>query len=253
LTVGLSVASRSITNLKTSQDQADSQKALAAAEAGVDRVLSDPALIANPPSNITIGDSSYDVKYTTSVIQSSGLDKYLLNGGYRIAKNHHVDIWPAKSSDTDLWTNPWSGQITLYWGEDTNGCNDPALEVMIVSGTDINNPTLTRYAYDPCSDRAGHNGFDKNVVQNQNKIGAATLQYQVTVPKVNNTLLFIINPLYVDNSYIGASANAGYPLPPQGLSVASTGMVQDSVQMKVNAFKDLPQLPDELLYSIFSP
>ena len=39
LTVGLSLISRSITNLRTSTEEAESQKALAAAEAGIEQAL----------------------------------------------------------------------------------------------------------------------------------------------------------------------------------------------------------------------
>ena len=39
LTVGLSVVSRSIVSIKTSTEEADSQKALAAAEAGIEKAL----------------------------------------------------------------------------------------------------------------------------------------------------------------------------------------------------------------------
>ena len=43
LTVGLSVVSRSITNLKNSQQEIDSQKALSAAEAGVELAIKNGA------------------------------------------------------------------------------------------------------------------------------------------------------------------------------------------------------------------
>jgi len=261
LTVGLSVASRSITNLKTSQDQASSQKALSAAEAGVERVLANPGL--NPPANTAIGNTNYRINYTTNVSQVSGTGMFLFNGGMAIGENQYVYIWPSANSGTDLYgkTPPWSnGQITLYWGTDADGCNDPALEVSILSGTDKNNTVLTRYAYDPCASRAGNNGFDSkntDVIKQQTTINNVRLQYLVKLPIVsNNVYLFSISPLYVDNSYIGASSNLA--LPPQGVSVISTGSVGDptngQVQRKVNAYESLHQIPAELFpYTIYSP
>jgi hypothetical protein len=253
LTVGLSVASRSITNLKTTQDQANSQKALAAAEAGVERVLDNQNL---PEIAQTKLGANSEINYKTEITHASGTGKFLLNGGIQIDKNVHVNIWPAKTSETDLYGSGgggYNGTITLYWGENGgDGCSDAALEVTVISGTPISNLTITRYAYDPCSTRRGNNNFIDAAVRQDNSVGAVMLRYKVVLPSIANARLFNISPLYVDNTYIGASANVN--IPEQGTNITSTGTSESQVKRRINAFKGLPQIPAELFpFTIFSP
>src|SRR3972149_7458157 len=55
LTVGLSVASRNIVSLRTSEEERDSQRALAAAEAGIEQSLK---------TNSTVGSAVIPEKFT---------------------------------------------------------------------------------------------------------------------------------------------------------------------------------------------
>src|SRR3989344_2066165 len=67
LTVGLSLISRSVTNLRTSTEEAESQKALAAAEAGVEQALK---LGTAPAGDRNLG--SNNTTYSTKVTAISG-------------------------------------------------------------------------------------------------------------------------------------------------------------------------------------
>jgi len=75
-----------------------------------------------------------------------------------------------------------------------------------------------------------------------------------SVPATDSVYLIAIGPLYVNNNFIAAQADAAHPLPPQGKSIFSTGDVGGQVKVQVAAFKNLPQIPAELFpYTIFSP
>ncbi len=245
LTVGLSVASRSITNLRTSQEQASSQKALSAAEAGIEQAMKNQDL-----AEINGNFEGNAITYKTTIDKIMGDDRFLLNGGYLIAKDSHVYIWTTPYSETTPWQNPWSGTLTVYWGNVSDGCQDAALEITVISG-DRTSPTLTRFAYDPCASRRSSNGFS-SPTQAPTTIKDRTLWHQVSLPGLTNVYLVSVNPIYT-NSYIGALGST--TLPTQGTNFSSVGAASnEEVQRKVAAFQGFPQIPAELFpYTIFSP
>ena len=196
LTVGLSVVSRTITNLRTSTEQASSQKALSAAEAGVEKAL------INNLSNTTITGSfaaNGNTAYSTTINSVSGTLPFLINGGNIVSKDDGVYIWlsPYESNPANLWQSPWTGILTIDWGLSTDACNSnpslntlAALEIAVISGTRAN-PTVTRYAVDPCS---RNNNFT-SVSPNPSTIGSETLNYRTAI-SITNGLLARVMLLY---------------------------------------------------------
>src|SRR3989344_2880937 len=101
LTVTLAVVSRSIVNLKTSVEQTDSQKALAAAEAGVEQTIKNNANIGSESNYINIGNG---VSYKTNITQVAGNASFLINGGNIVLKNEGAFIWLSDYNNTGSWT-----------------------------------------------------------------------------------------------------------------------------------------------------
>lgn len=249
LTVGLSVVSRSITNLKSSQDQASSQKALSAAEAGVEQAIKNQT-----QPNLAGGfHDAANTSYLTTISSISGTTKFLIHGDNgqinKITKGNPAYIWTTKYSAGNPWVSPWSGTLTVYWGEDSDSCKDAALEISVISG-DKANPTLQRFAYDPCSDRRAQNN---RFINSSNPVSgtAFNLAYQVTLPHIDSVYLVSVNPFYVDTR-IGVSSDTVLPF--QGTNITSTGTADNQVQRKVFVFQGFPQIPAGLFpYTIFSP
>lgn len=263
LTVGLSVASRSITNLKNSQDQVSSQKALAAAEAGVEQAIKSQ----NQTSIAGSFTPQYNSNYQTTIASISGAAAFLIHGNNsqtnEIIKGNPAYIWTTNYSAGNPWANPWSGTLTIYWGDNAAvACNNAALEISVISGADKNNPTLQKFAYDPCNARKGQNeGFinsDSNNSDGSKTIispaGAFGLAHKITLPMITQIYFVSVNPLYA-NTRVGVSKAAGDPaLPFQGSNITSTGTADNQVQRKVFVYQGFPQLPAELFpYAIFSP
>jgi Tfp pilus assembly protein PilX len=243
LTVGLSVASRTITNLRNSRDQASSQQALSAAEAGIERAI--------VGGNSTIaGSFSGNTTYNTTVASVSGTTAFLLNGGNLVPKNDAVYLWvtPWSAVSSNLWQNPWTGNLTLYWGDSTGACNNAAVEVTVINGPKTN-PTITRHAYDPCNARTGSNNFT-SVNSNPISISGRTLTYRAVIA-ITNGLLVRVNPIY-SGAYFGSSGSVA--LPTQGNVITSVGTSDSSTQRKLNVYQGYPEIPAELFpYTIFSP
>ena len=73
LTVGLAVAAGSITNLRNSQQEVDSQRALSAAETGMEQAL-------RSGGNVGVSSSITSTTYNASVATVYGSSDFLLNG-----------------------------------------------------------------------------------------------------------------------------------------------------------------------------
>lgn len=142
LTVGLSVASRSVTDIKISQQSQESARALWVAQAGLEQAMK---------ANVGTGGDIVLNNVTYKVTAATGLD-----GGNEF-------VFPDKVSADDSRTfwlveHDASGQInelikkyngpklTIYWGDSTNS---PALEVTYIYKDNSDNFHNVHYAFDP--------------------------------------------------------------------------------------------------------
>jgi Tfp pilus assembly protein PilX len=249
LTVGLSVATRTITNLRTSTDQENSSRAFSAAEAGIEQALSNKNAISGAFTNNT--------SYTTTVSTLAGAN-VLLNNGLSISKDNPVDVW---LSTYPTYTNPYTGNFTIFWGADSDVCNSSessnslaALEIVLLTGTKVN-PVLTRYAFDPCQARSNNNSFTY-VPASSGTVSGKSFTYRRSFVITSGLFMRII-PLY-SPTIIGvkgcdaASANCT-ALPSQGTIIESVGTA-DTAKRKIVHFSGNAGLPAEVFpYVLFSP
>lgn len=242
LTVGLSVASRTITNLRNTREQASSQKALSAAEAGIEQAIKSGAPVA--------GSFTGNTSYNTTVTQVNGTSPFLLNGGGSVPKNDAIYVWvtPYSTNPANLWQNPWNGNLTIYWGDNTGDCNNAAIEVSVISGSRAA-PVITRYTADPCAARRGTNNFSNSAASNTT-ISGIRFYYQRTI-SITNGLLVRVDPIY-KNAFMGAAGSTA--LPTQGNVITSTGTSDSTTQRKVTVFQGYPEIPAEFFpYTLFQP
>ncbi len=255
LTVGLSVASRSIVNLRTSTEEDSSQRAFSAAEAGVERVLKTNQQIP-AQSSIDLGNNSKISQ--VQVLPVSG-NEFLVNGGNPVSKDDGADIWLATHNADAEQTIDYSTSLspqffTIYWGSSANGCSEAAIEVIVISGTIASSLTSKRYVYDPCGSRVASNRFDNNVGSGKT-IGGKIFSYSTNItgphaiPNISNGLLVRVIPLYANTSIGVSTYNPGgnnpTSLPSQGKQIESTG-VSGTTTRKITVFQGFPSLPAEL-------
>lgn len=241
--VGLSVVTRTITNLRVTSVEDNSQRAFSAAEAGIERLLT-----ANVNTSLA-GNLGNNSTFNSTKTLVTG-DQFLVNNGSFVLKDDVVDIWLSNYPD---YSSPWSGNLVIYWGSSSDACvgvpesnnSMAALEVVLLSGTK-SNPKIDHFAYDPCGARRGVNAFD--TVGAGGSVSGRNFAYSVTLA-VNSGLLARIVPLYA-GSYM---AVAGAGIPPQGTVVTSTGSA-GGTQRKIVSFRGYPRAPIELFpFLIFSP
>lgn len=245
LTVGLSVVTRTITNLRTSEEEANSQEAFSAAEAGIERLL-------NSDNSTTAGELPNDASFQASstVVQGSS---FLINNGNLTLKNDGVDVWLSVYPN---YADPrFSGTLTIYWGNATDVCDanptvntSAALELVLISGTQTS-PVTTHYAVDPCTSRASTNNFS-TTIQSGASLQGKQFAHRYSLSVTDGLLLRIV-PLYA-STVVGISGN-GTALPSQGELIESTGSSGET-QRKITVYRGYPKVPVEFFpFVLFSP
>lgn len=275
-TIGLSLASRSITSLRSSTEEAESQKALAAAEAGIERTIQGSIPIALSEESNFNPDGTVNSKYSTTVDQVNS-SSFLINGGNVIPKDEGADVWFVKHKDNGdldyLSAVDFKNFLHLYWGSSSDGCSEAAIQAVVVT----RNPSLPdtspdkiksyRYVYDGClGRRTGTEGnkftgadsvsFLINGVTFNNRTKANDLASGINGNSEKIILMRVI-PIYKD-AVIGINAcnpsdnnNGCTALPSQGYVISSTG-TSGQASKKITVFKGYPQtyLP-YLSYGLF--
>jgi len=249
-TVGLSIISRTVTNLRTAENQQSSQKALAAAEAGVEQAMKTNSSI---QSSFLSGTS-----YTTSITmaQASANTAFFLNGGDSIYKNDGGTIWitPYSADSSKLFVTTWTGNLTVYWGSSSDVCTNnlsntmAALETVVLLGPKAS-PSVKTYVFDPCTDRKAVdnlNGAIGSGATLDTNFGRRTFPYSATI-SINQGLMIKVIPLYAD-TFVAAKANIDLPV--QGSFISSVGS-SGTTQRKITVFQGYPEIPSELFpYSL---
>lgn len=256
LTIGLSVVSRSIVNVRTANDEERSQRAFSAAEAGIEQALklnSNGNNILGIPQTVNTSDSSTKIQNVN--VTTIGGPQVILNNANQILKDDGYDIW---LSDFPNFTSPVGNPnrnytITLYWGDPAlSACNNAAMEIILLYGATKNTALTHRYGVDPCPSRSG-NGFTQNPATggtlSPTGQNAKRFAYAYTLPVITNGFLIRVSPLYSSSS-LGVLSNVDLPV--QGKQIDSTG-VSGSTSRHVTLFQGYPSLPSEFFpYILFS-
>ena len=256
LTIGLSLATRSITNLRSSTEEAESQKALAAAEAGIERAIqSNKGISVETP----LGNGS---TFTTNVSKVGEQAKILLNAGSPVSKDEGIDVWFQKHNEDGTldplnFTAP--SNTILYWSSpgSSTTCGDSAIQVIVLTMNIAGTAKTYRYAYDGCSTRGNHftaadSGPYNNIVNVNDSFRNKTPDNDLAsgLPPGDKVVFMRVVPIYKDA--IIAITN-GSQLPLQGYQIDSAGKFGEA-NRKIRVVKGWPQtyLP-YLSYGLFVP
>lgn len=270
-TIGLSLASRTITSFKSSTEEVESQKALSAAEAGIERSIQ-----GNVPEGIVTTSLANNSSYSTTAtaIQSS---IFLINGGNTIPKDEGADVWfvnhkADKTPDYATLSSAPLSYFHLYWkspaGAPVDDClvsssAPAAIEAIVVTNT-AGVVKTSKYVYDSCS---RGNNFTTAESGTYNELKSATgLVFKNRTPEggandlakgLSNIVFMRVIPLYKE-AVIGVfackrdgSSCVVPPLPSQGYIINSLG-TSGQASHKLTYFEGYPQtyLP-YLSYGLF--
>lgn len=281
LTVALSLVSRTVTNLRNSNEEANSQKAFSAAEAGVEEALKtgvcSSSSCPNPTGSLNNNNAKFSaaIKSLPSVIDPN---QFVFNNGDAVAKDDGVDLWLiAHNSDGSLKYNSGWQLVTndrtleFVWGSSSDTCNvsDPskntmaALKLIVLSEPNAASDSAAsvksaRYAFDPCSARRAQDNFTSSAA-GISVLGKSFSYSADIVINANSGILVRAVPMYANTS-IGVidttqSCPAGEDcsLSNQGSLINSTGTYGQTTRT-ITVFQGYPELPSEFFpYILFSP
>jgi len=253
LTIGLAVASYSITNIKISQQEEESARVFSAAEAGIEEALRLGGLPEG--GTITVGEITANV--TEQIQGESSIFNF---AGDKFESGELANIWLI-GHDVDGGLDPSTyfpanGTVTVCWGDstDTSGDDTPALELALLY-QDSGSFKVARGAYDP-KDRGnafeladdidggncGNLAFAKDV-----NLGA-----DLGIPGGAIPYTLRLRLLY-NSSANSLAVSASSNLPKQGKCYESTAsIVESGVTRKVRQcqfFQSPPEIFDYVLFS----
>lgn len=256
LTVGLSITSRSITDIKISEISEESARAFSAAEAGVEE-----ALLAGESGTLTgefTTQTDAKVTYETATSDFGAGNEFVFPSG--INRDQVQTLWFAEYGT--LNQSYVSDNFRVFWGKpgDT-GVNSPAIEITVYY-QDAGGYKAAKYAIDPYSGRTPPNYFCNGTCgtdgvvgfsASESPMGGQSFQYNALIrfPAGITKLIFArMRILYRDNQPLGAQG-VGDTFPSQGLAITSTGY-SGATSRKVQVVKYHPAPPpffDMVLYS----
>lgn len=244
LVIGLSLAARTISTLRTTSVEDSSVRAFSAAEAGMEK-----ALTATTNTTLT-GTLANNSGYKTDISTLTG-DSLLLNNGDFLQEDKPQDVWLSTYPN---YTTTWSGSVTVYWGATSDVCVDKpennntmaALEIISIHGSKAA-PLIDHYAYDPCVNRRNSYNHFSSVLAG-GSVGGTNFAYSINLP-INSGMLLRLVPIYAGTKI----AIKGLSLPPQGTVITSVG-TSGTTKRKIVTYRGYPTAPIELFpFLIFSP
>lgn len=245
LTTGLSLISRSLTDIKISRRGEESSRAFSAAEAGIEE-----SLRSGVASSGTFTENASEYKVTKTGVGGS-------SAPFSLGQINHDDtqtVWLIghdTSGGLD-YAQAYSGStIDVCWGE----TNPSAAIEAIVYYRDLSSKIkVWRQAFDP---EARGNNFSPVDSSAGGNCGSLNLKYRKTLDlsEISGSKIALrLRPFYNPSPVIlGVGPAASANLPGQGEEIVSTGKVSGSeVVRKVRVFtsyKVVPAIFDYVLYS----
>lgn len=275
LTVVLSTASRSVTDIQITSLDEDSLRAFSAAEAGVEEAL----IQQTGPSGTLANNASYSVDFTTPPPT-----------GNEFA---HPSVFKAGESAT-FWFVSQDGngnlncsgdclranRINLCWGiPGTPGNNNqtPAIELSVfydinrqgVVNGNFSGVEVAREVYDPWNARPDTVGFtsagncSSGIAGQSFAFGSGNINFNPSGLNIDPTCLaaqgcllmarvkFLYNHTVSHPVAISVNANGGTNLPAQGATIESTGTSGDATR-EINVYQSYGEVPAYFDSAVFS-
>lgn len=262
LTIALSVASRSITDITISQKEEESARAFSAAEAGVEQ-----AIIGN-----TTG-GSFDAGRTLYTISTGSIGGNEFVFPMSLSAGDVAPVWfvtqnnPACDGTHPCFTG---NSLTVCWGNPgtlSDSATTPAVEVSIFYTQGSGGSTSTRIArgaYDPNAARRTANKFAETggsclvggtefAFSKSVNLSDLNVNLRANVDEERGPQFARLRMLYnTDRAHpVGVSVAGGTNFPVQGAKIESTGSVGETTRKIefTRLFSDLPPIFDSAIFS----
>lgn len=258
LTIGLSLAARSIIDVKLSTQIEESSRAFSAAEAGIEQSLQSG--IAVPKTELEEIRAEYEVS-----VANIGGDTSLYQFPGEITSNDTQSVWLVDHQEGDDYSLNeasyyQSENISLCWSKVSDTDPVPAMEVSIIynEGGDYK---VVRGAYDPDpASRSSPNNFDSidppagGICENyqyRKDLNFYT-DFGIASPPGSNLVALRVRPIYAAAKIAVDPPEGGDILPLQGKERVALGRTESGVSVKIIVYESYPSLPEIFDYALFS-
>lgn len=247
LTLGLSIASRSLSNIQQSAELEETNRAFSAAEAGVEEALYALETTGSAVSAITPTPlAEVGSEYSYEVVEGGGGNELVLAAP--LEKDQVVQVDASNMS----------GGITVYWVEDLSAQdadgNRASLMLTLISQEPSGDYEVLREAYNPFEEAAVRdNGFTVGTSVSES-VGGKTFAERTAViplPGVGTSKILRIHAMYngIPNT-IGLKADTSN-FPSQYHTITSTGSAGETTRV-VQVTRSKPALPVLFDYTLFN-
>lgn len=231
IAIVMTIAFNTTSETQLSKLEEDSQKALAAADAGVQAALQKSGAV-----NIaTLGGFSTQGITGNATVQTV-TQKYFVSP--LLEKDEQYTFYLA---DYPGLTTPWNGTLDVLFNSESGQCI--SIEIMVLKS----NNTLEKYAYNTSCGATITNAALAS--QQTTTLDGTTFQWNTGNITVANSVFMVVR-VYGGRTKLGfQSATTNLPL--QGKSVTSEARTQSGVVKKVQLFQSYPQLPASFFATSF--
>lgn len=260
LTVGLSLISRTVTDIRISSQIEQSGRAFSAAEAGVETALKS-AVIDGPTGSINFSGTQTNANYqvtklggTTSVYFFETTKIGAIQTLWLIGHNENGTL--NESSDTYSLNK----ELDICWGSEADNNAAIILTLLYKEGADYK---IAKVAYDPVPTASGHNdnhfisanidilgGYCDGNFRFKKTINGAAEFWDGFTPNPGILLMALrFQPVYQDTKIaVKPTAN----LPSQGKQIISVGQTETGIVRKIRVNQSYQTLPEIFNFTLFS-
>lgn len=236
ITVVMTIAFNATNDTKLVKLEEDSQKALAAAEAGIDAVIRQSV-------NSTVNINSLG-QFSSQGISGNAQVSTDLKPTFVSPLLQKDEQYTFYLSDYPSFANPKTEDLNLYFVSEAGQC--PSIEVTVISGP-TTNPTQTRSAFNTCGSATINNAVTASNVSTE--IDTVSFQWKTQLPIVNGVVAFV--KVYGGKTKLGFTFESGATLPSQGKLIESEARTASGVVKRVQLFQSYPQIPSNFLMTSF--
>lgn len=243
LTIGLSLATRTIKDLQSSTNSDQSSRAFAAAEAGVEEALR---------QNLATITASGTFSAPEAKFPTDNLTTY----SYTVAKSPTFTQTVAQDNSVQINLSGFSGTLNVYWVSTADTTENTSGSRASLELTEVKNNagvfTLSKYAVnaDPRSNNFTPTGASDGPVTNLATSDDTKYHNKLTVSVASsdNAVSLRLRPLY-NKTTINVT---GSGLPSQSYVITSRGVAGNTATRVVQVTKAIPSLPAIFDYVLFN-
>ncbi|MFH0772790.1 MAG: pilus assembly PilX N-terminal domain-containing protein [bacterium] len=243
ITVVMTIAFNSTTETQVARLEADSQKALAAAEAGVDAVIKQSVNSSVQIGDLgNIGQGQFKSQGITGNAQVTTVSKSTFVTPL-LQKDEQYTFY---LSDYPGFGSPWSGSFLINLVSESGQC--PSLEVVVVKNT----YEQDRYAYNTCAPTIINNATSATENIPATVIDSVSFQYKTSSPiVVSNGIVAFVKVLRGRTKLGFQGMDPAVAFPIQGKTVESEARTESGVVKRVELFQSFPQIPSNFFMTSF--